>query len=86
MNQEIIRKLGWAATFMAVMMYVSYIPQIYHNLHGVKGDFIQPAVACVNCILWTVYALGQKKKDWPIAVANIPGILFAGAAVWTALM
>lgn len=86
MNQNVIKKLGWVATFTAVAMYVSYFPQIYNNLHGDKGDFIQPLVALLNSLLWTIYALGQKKKDWPIAIANIPGIFFAGAAFLTAIM
>ena len=29
--------LGWVATFMSIMMYVSYIPQIMNNLAGNKG-------------------------------------------------
>ena len=40
-----MKTLGWIATFMSVMMYVSYIPQIMNNLAGQKGNFIQPAVA-----------------------------------------
>ena len=28
--------LGWVATFMSVMMYVSYFPQIMNNLAGQK--------------------------------------------------
>ena len=44
--------LGWVATFMSVMMYVSYFPQIMDNLAGHKGNFIQPLVAAINCSLW----------------------------------
>ena len=35
---------------MSVLMYVSYIPQIYGNLHGEKGNPTQPLVAMINCI------------------------------------
>ena len=55
---------------MSVMMYVSYIPQIIGNLHGNKGDFIQPSVAAVNCTLWVIYGLCKEKRDLPLAAAN----------------
>lgn len=78
--------LGWVATFMSVMMYVSYIPQIMNNLSGVKGDFIQPLVAAVNCTLWVIYGLFKEKRDIPLAAANMPGILFGIITAVTALV
>ena len=55
-NERVFEKqmktLGWIATFMSVMMYVSYIPQIMDNLAGQKGNFIQLLVAAINCSLW----------------------------------
>lgn len=85
-NQEtkFIRVLGIVATVMSIAMYVSYIPQIIGNLNGNKSDYIQPLVASINCSLWVVY--GVKKKDWPIALANAPGVLFGLFACITALI
>ncbi|MDM1355113.1 ABC transporter permease [Myroides marinus] len=85
-NQEtkFIRVLGIVATVMSIAMYVSYIPQIIGNLNGNKSDYIQPLVASINCSLWVVY--GVKKKDWPIASANAPGVLFGLFACITALI
>ena len=40
-KEKRMQTLGWVATAMSVMMYVSYIPQIIGNLHGNKGDFIR---------------------------------------------
>ena len=77
--------LGWVATFMSVMMYVSYIAQLMHNLSGSKGDFIQPMVAAINCTLWVIYGLFKEKRDIPLAAANAPGILFGLATALTAL-
>ena len=54
MSEKQVTTLGWVATFMSVMMYVSYVPQILNNLAGQKGNFIQPAVAAVNCTLWVI--------------------------------
>lgn len=78
-----IRILGWIATVMAIGMYVSYIPQIMNNLNGIKGSPIQPLVAALSCSLWVVY--GFKRKDYPIAAANVPGIIFGAIAFFTAL-
>lgn len=75
--------LGWIATIMAIGMYVSYIPQIINNLNGMKGTPIQPLVAALSCSLWVIY--GFKRKDYPIAAANVPGIIFGAIAFFTAL-
>ena len=69
-----------------MLMYVSYIPQITSNLQGMKGDFLQPFVAGINCTLWVAYGIWREKKDWPIVIANAPGIIFGGTAAVTALM
>ena len=37
MSEKQMKILGWVATFMSVMMYVSYFPQIMNNLAGKKG-------------------------------------------------
>ncbi|MGT2845679.1 SemiSWEET family transporter [Streptococcus massiliensis] len=78
--------LGWVATFMSVMMYVSYIPQIMDNLSGSKGNFVQPLVAAINCSLWVYYGLFKKERDIPLAAANMPGIVFGLITAITALM
>lgn len=83
MNQNVIKKMGWIGTFLSVMMYVSYLVQIVSNLHGNKGDFIQPLVACINCTVWTIYGLGSKPKNWPIVIANVPGIFLGAIAAFT---
>lgn len=86
MSQKQITILGWVATFMSVMMYVSYISQIMNNLSGNKGDFIQPAVAAFNCVLWVCYGLFKEERDIPLAAANAPGIIFGIVTVITAIM
>lgn len=85
MNPKIFKILGWVATFTAMLMYVSYFPQIINNIHGHKSGFLQPTVAAINCILWISYGFFQKKKDWPIVVANLPGVVFGAIAAATAL-
>ncbi|WOE33375.1 MULTISPECIES: SemiSWEET family transporter [unclassified Acinetobacter] len=82
-NNHTIKILGWLATIMTIGMYVSYVPQIINNLNGIKGSPIQPLVAVLSCSLWVLY--GLKRKDYPIFVANIPGIIFGIIAFLTAL-
>lgn len=79
-----IQILGWVATVTAIVMYVSYIPQIMDNLNGQKGNPVQPLAAAVNCLLWVIY--GLKRKDHPIAAANAPGVIFGALAFLTALI
>lgn len=68
--------IGRLASIVAILMYVSYIVQIINNLHGIKGNPIQPLVAAVNATLWVIYGFNGAKKDWAIIAANAPGILF----------
>ena len=86
MSEKQIRIIGWLATVMAVLMYVSYIAQIIDNLSGQKANIIQPMVATVNSILWICYGWLKKEKDIPLVAANIPGIIFGCLTVITSLM
>ena len=86
MNEKIVKALGSVAAVAAMVMYVSYIPQIIGNLHGNRGDYIQPLAAAINCILWVGYGLLKKERDWPIAIANFPGVIFGLMAFLTALI
>ena len=86
MNEKIVKALGRIAAVAAIVMYVSYIPQIIGNLHGNRGDYIQPLAAAINCILWVGYGLLKKERDWPIAIANFPGVIFGLMAFLTALI
>ena len=86
MNEKIVKALGSVAAVAAIVMYVSYLPQIIGNLHGNRGDYIQPLAAAINCILWVGYGLLKKERDWPIAIANFPGVIFGLMAFLTALI
>ena len=85
MTEKQAKIIGWIGTTLAILMYVSYIPQIIGNLNGNKTSFIQPLVAAINCTLWVSYGFFQKKKEWPIVVANLPGVIFGAVAAITAL-
>lgn len=84
-SQKVATIIGWVATATGILMYVSYILQIQNNLNGAKGNPIQPLIAGINSILWSVYALSKKPKDWPLLATNLPGILFGFLTFFTAL-
>lgn len=89
MSTKVLSIIARTASIMSVLMYVSYIPQIANNLAGNYGDPIQPLVATINCIFWTIYGLfglDGHTHDTAILVANIPGIFFGLAAFLTAVI
>lgn len=84
-ESRFIQILSRVSTVFAVIMYVSYIPQIMNNLNGQYGNPIQPLAAAVNCSLWCTYAYFKKERDWPVFWANFPGIFFGFIAFITSL-
>ena len=74
-NERFINILGWVATFTAVCMYVSYLEQIV----------LQPLATAVNCSLWVAYGLLKEKRDYPVALANSPGVVLGLISFFTAL-
>ena len=75
MTEKQMRVLSVVATLTAVGMYVSYIPQIQNNLAGNPGSPLQPLVAAINCTLWVAYGFLKEKRDYPVVLANAPGII-----------
>ena len=86
MNQNIVNKIGWFASIMAIIMYVSYIDQIRLNISGNPGSVILPIVTTINCVAWSIYAYFKTKRDWPIIAANAPGIILGIITVITAII
>ena len=39
----------------------------------------------INCTLWLGYGLFKKDRDWPIVIANSPGLIFGFLAAFTSL-
>ncbi len=83
---QIVAVIGRIASVLSVIMYVSYITQISNNLAGHPGTPWQPLAAFFNCVMWTAYGVLKPKKDWPIIVANVPGIFLAAITFVTSLI
>lgn len=83
--QDKMKVVGTIGSILSVCMYVSYIPQIIGNLSGHPGDWIQPFVAFINCTIWVTYGFFKQQRDWPIVIANSPGIVFGLTTALTAL-
>lgn len=84
MSERNLQILGWIGTCLPVVMYFSYIPQIIGNLDGNKTPLVHPLSAALNCTIWTSYGLLKSKRDYPLAAANLPGIIFGLLATITA--
>ena len=84
-KEKFFETLGWIGLVTSILMYVFYFPQILQNLGGHKGTFIQPFMAGINCTLWVGYGLFKERRDWPVTIANLPGIVFGFVAAFTAL-
>lgn len=82
-RENILGKIG---SVLSVIMYVAYIPQIIENMNGQKENFLQPLAACINCCIWVGYGFAKEKKDWPLIIANAPGIIFGLIAFLTAVI
>ena len=39
------------------------------------GSPLQPLVAAINCTLWVAYGFLKEKRDYPVMLANAPGII-----------
>lgn len=78
--------IGRVASVLSVIMYVSYITQISNNLAGHPGAPWQPLAAFFNCVMWSLYGFLKPKRDWPIIVANVPGIFLALITVITSFI
>jgi hypothetical protein len=86
MNPKIVDKMGWLASFMAMAMYFSYIDQIRLNVSGQPGSVFLPIITTINCITWALYGFFKIKRDWPIVIANIPGIIIGATTAVTAVI
>jgi hypothetical protein len=86
MNEKHVIKIGWLASFMGMAMFFSYIDQIRLNIAGHPGSLVLPVVTTVNCTAWIIYGSVKIKRDWPIIVCNIPGILLGIIAAVTAVI
>lgn len=85
-HKKIFNIVAWIATLTAILMYISYIPQLVANWNGDKGDYIQPFAAGINCTLWVVYGFFKPERDVALGVANLPGVIFGFLTAALALM
>lgn len=81
-----LRLIGNTASIACLLMYFSYFGQIASNLSGHPVSPIQPFFAAINATLWVVYGSLKPQKDWPVIIANFPGIIFGLVTFITAII
>ena len=86
MNEKHITKIGWLASLLAMAMYFSYIDQISLNISGHPGSLMLPILTTFNCTAWVLYGSVKTKKDWPMIVCSIPGIVLGVTSALTAVI
>lgn len=86
MNSSLVDKIGWFASFMAIVMFSSYIDQIRLNISGHPGSVLLPIATMINCSSWVAYGILKERKDWPIVACNLPGIFLGLVTLITALI
>ena len=62
MSEKQMKVLGWVATFMSVMMYVSYFPQIMNNLAGQKGTLSSPWLQPSTVVFGFTMVFSKRKE------------------------
>lgn len=71
------RSIGSIGAFIGTAVFLAYIPQIFANLSGDKGQPWQPAIAAFSCLLWVIYGwTNEPKKDYILIIPNMAGIIF----------
>lgn len=74
-TQKMVTRIGWIASTMAVLLYVSYIDQIIRNISGEKGSTILAIATVINSSSWVLYGVLKKERDWPIIICNAFGVI-----------
>lgn len=64
MTENQVKILGWVATFMSVMMYVSYFPQIMNNLAGQKEISFNHLLRPSTVVSGSTTAFSSKKETF----------------------
>lgn len=77
--------IGWAASLMGVIMFLTFVDQIRLNIAGQSGSLVLPLATALNCAMWILYASLKAKPDWPIVVCNALGVLMGLVTFATAL-
>jgi len=86
MKAILVNKIGWLASSITILVFLSYIDQIRLNVAGQKGSALLPFMTIFNCITWSIYGFMKPVKDWPLIVCNIPGIVLATVTFITAII
>ena len=61
--------IGFIASPLAIIMFLSLIEILFSNLRGDSRIIIQPLATAVNGFVWILYAYGRK--DYFLLIPNV---------------
>lgn len=85
-KQRLNSLVGSVGAIIGIFVFIAYIPQIFANLSGVKGQPWQPFFAAFSCLIWVIYGWTKEpKKDWILIAPNTAGVILGFLTFLTSL-
>lgn len=85
-KQRINSFVGSIGAIIGIFVFIAYIPQIFANLSGEKGQPWQPLFASFSCLIWVIYGWTKEpKKDWILIIPNTAGVILGFLTFITSL-
>ncbi|WP_245535199.1 hypothetical protein [Selenomonas infelix] len=67
----------WRDCLRSVHLYVRFLysADSWKSVRS-SGGLDSAFVAFINCTMWVGYGFFKEHRDWPLVIANSPGIIF----------
>ncbi|MCT3788638.1 hypothetical protein HZQ67_14810 [Elizabethkingia anophelis] len=86
MKNKLNTIIGSIGAAIGIFVFLAYIPQIFANLEGIKGQPWQPLIAAISCFTWVIYGwTSQPKHDYILIIPNIFGVILGTITFVTSL-
>ena len=86
-SAEKTRENCWRDCLGSVHLYVRFLysADSWKSVRS-SGGLDSAFVAFINCTMWVAYGFFREHREWPLVLANLPGIIFGLTAAITARM
>lgn len=80
-SRKLTGQIEWVGCSLTIISFLANIDQARLNLEGQKWSVFIPITILIACFVWMFY--GVQKKDKPIIVSNIVGIIASILSITT---